>query len=141
MEVDAIANVADDVPDRKQKVRLETVSKLASLSIKADSTVEHLTPQAQVLARMAAEAKQHRCAGVCVVRICCLAEHVHTLPEHDRGLYEYENAKSILQYAITHDVIAYRPHRKTPMFQLQRRRLGHQAACNAGGCCPNTPAV
>uniref|UniRef100_A0A383W1Y2 Domain of unknown function at the cortex 1 domain-containing protein n=1 Tax=Tetradesmus obliquus TaxID=3088 RepID=A0A383W1Y2_TETOB len=60
MEVDAIANVADDVPDRKQKVRLETVSKLASLSVKADSTVEHLTPQAQVLARMAAEAKQHR---------------------------------------------------------------------------------
>lgn len=65
MEVDAVANVADDVPDKQKQKVMESVSRLASLGVKADSTVEHLTPQAQALARMAAEAKQHRCASVC----------------------------------------------------------------------------
>jgi hypothetical protein len=64
-EVDAVANVADDVPVKHRQKVIESVSKLASLGVKADSAVEHLTPQARVLAKMAAEAKQHRCAGVC----------------------------------------------------------------------------
>jgi hypothetical protein len=86
MEADAIANVADDVPDkRKQKVVIETVSKLASLGVKADSTVEHLTPQAQALARMAAEAKQHRYAGVCCAsvsgRTCAYTAQGRSSPE------------------------------------------------------------
>lgn len=60
MEADAIANVADDVPPKHKAKVIETVTKLASLKVKADSTVDHLTPQAQLLAKMAAEAKQHR---------------------------------------------------------------------------------
>lgn len=96
-EVDAVAFAADDVlgkqkHKRKQKV-IETVSKLASLGVAADSTVDHLSPQALALARMASEAKQHRCAVD--VGHQCLAERMHTLLRRGKALMVYEHSKGV----------------------------------------------
>eukprot|EP00882_Tetradesmus_deserticola_P002696 GHRQ01002867.1.p1 GENE.GHRQ01002867.1~~GHRQ01002867.1.p1 ORF type:complete len:384 (+),score=150.50 GHRQ01002867.1:204-1355(+) len=63
MDIDAVRDSADDALTDKHRHKqqvIESVSKLANLGIKTDSTVEHLSPQAQALARLAAEAKQHR---------------------------------------------------------------------------------